>query len=98
MEPKRLIEDLLGSRARVKILKALVLNEELNISLIIKRTKLNHVVVTKHLRYLMDVDLVQEKKFGRIRIFRYRLENIKARSFRAFLKIWEDGTPSNFNL
>ena len=89
---KRLIEDLLGSRARVKILKALAINEELTISLLIKKTKLNHVSVTKHLRYLMDVDLVQEKKFGRIKIYRYKLENIKARSFLNFLTTWEDGT------
>ena len=92
MEPKRLIEDLFGSRARVKILKELALKEELNISLIIKKTKLNHAGVKKHLRYLLDVGLVQEKKFGRIRIYRFKLENIKARSFLKFLRIWEDET------
>ncbi len=92
MEPKKLIEDLLGSRARVKILKALVLSEELTISLIIKKAKLNHASAARHLHYLMDVGLVQEKKFGRIKIYRYKLENIKARSFKAFLKIWEDET------
>ncbi len=97
MEPKKLIEDLLGSRARVKILKMLALNEELTISLIIKKAKLNHASATKHLRYLMDVGLVQEKKFGRIKIYRYKLENIKARSFRAFLKIWEEETISSIN-
>ncbi|KKK78969.1 hypothetical protein LCGC14_2838200 [marine sediment metagenome] len=89
MEPKRLIEDLLGSKARVKILKALALHEELTISLLIQKTKLNHALVSKHLRYLIDADLVQEKKFGRIRIYRYKIENVIARSFQAFLKIWE---------
>ncbi len=92
MEPKRLIEDLFGSRARVKILKELALKEELTISLIIKKTKLNHACVKKHLRYLLDVGLVQEKKFGRIRIYRFKLENIKARSFLNFLRIWEEET------
>ncbi|HEC39043.1 hypothetical protein LCGC14_2046800 [marine sediment metagenome] len=89
MEPKRLIEDLLGSRARVKILKALSLHEELTISLLIQETKLNHALASKHLRYLIDADLVQEKKFGRIKIYRFKIENVKARSFHTFLKIWE---------
>ena len=89
MEPKRLIEDLLGSKARVKILKALALHEELTISLLIQKTKLNHALVSKHLRNLIDADLVQEKKFGLIKIYRYKIENVIARSFQTFLKIWE---------
>lgn len=84
-----LIEDLLGSRARVKILKALAQNEELTISLIISQTKLNHSNVMKHLNHLKDLNLVQEKTFGRIKIFRYRIENIKARSLKRFIEIWE---------
>lgn len=88
-ENKHLIEDLLGSKARVKILKALALNGELTISLIIKITKLNYSNVTNHLNHLKDLDLIQEKKFGRIKIFRYRMENIKARSFKKFIDIWE---------
>lgn len=85
-----LIEELLGSKARIKILKQLALNSELNISLIVSRTKLNHSSVLKHLNYLKEVNLVQEKKFGRIKIFRYRDENLKARSLKAFIEIWED--------
>lgn len=87
---KNLVENLLGSRARVKILKILALNEELNISSIIKKTKLNHKNVHKHLKYLKNVDLVQQKNFGRIRIYRFREENMKARSFKNFIKIWEE--------
>ncbi len=86
---KFLIEDLLGSRARVKILKTLAINEELTISLIIKKTKLNYVNVSKHLDYLKVFNLVQEKNFGRIKIFRFKIENIKARSFKNFIEIWE---------
>lgn len=86
---KHLIEELLGSKARLKILKTLALNEELNISLIISKTKLNHANVLKHLNFLKSVNLIQEKKFGRIRIYRYKTENIKARSLKNFIEIWE---------
>jgi len=88
-ENKHLIEDVLGSKAKVKILKALALNEELTISLIIKKTRLNYSNVKNHLNHLIDLDLIQEKKFGRIKIFRFRIENIKARSLKTFIDIWE---------
>ncbi|MHA2398911.1 MAG: winged helix-turn-helix domain-containing protein [Promethearchaeota archaeon] len=89
VEKKYLIEDLLGSKARVKILKYLALNEELTISLIISKTKLNYSNVIKHLNHLIELNLVQEKKFGRIKIFRYKIENIRARSLKKFIDIWE---------
>lgn len=86
---KKRIEDLMGSRARVKILKSLAINEELTISQIISNTKLNYSCALKHLNYLKMVDLIQEKKFGRIKIFRYKLENMRARSLKKFIEIWE---------
>ncbi|MFW9879560.1 MAG: winged helix-turn-helix domain-containing protein [Candidatus Thorarchaeota archaeon] len=89
IEKKTLIEDLLGSRARVKILKTLARFEELTISLIIKKTRLNYSCVSKHLNFLNKNNLVQEKKFGRIKIFRYKSENLKARSLKNFIEIWE---------
>ncbi|MFX0038417.1 MAG: winged helix-turn-helix domain-containing protein [Promethearchaeota archaeon] len=89
LEKGYLIEDLLGSRARVKILKFLAIYEELTISLIIKKTRLNYSCVLKHLNFLKLHNLIQEKTFGRIKIFRYKSENMKARSLRNFIEIWE---------
>ena len=87
---KFLVENLLGSRARVKILKTLAINEELTISSIISKTRLNHANVFKHLNYLKAFNLVQEKQFGRIKIYRYKIENFKAKSLAKFIEIWED--------
>jgi hypothetical protein len=89
LEKENLIEDLLGSRARVKILKILAIYDELTISLIIRKTRLNYTCVLKHLKFLKSHNLIQEKKFGRIKIFRYKSENMKARSFKKFIEIWE---------
>lgn len=83
------IEDLLGSKARIKILKSLAFNSELNISSIISKTRLNHSNVLKHLNLLESYNLIQKKKFGRIKIYRYKDENIKARSLKKFIQIWE---------
>jgi len=84
-----IIENLFGSRARIKILKVLALNNELSITQIITRTFLNHSSVLKHLNYLISLNLVQEKKFGRIKIFRYKIENLRAKSLKTFIEIWE---------
>jgi DNA-binding transcriptional ArsR family regulator len=88
-ENKNQIEDILGSRARVKILRILAKYEELTISLIIKKARLNYSCVVKHLKFLKKISLIQEKKFGRIKIYRYKSENIKARSFKNLIEIWE---------
>ena len=90
MAKKIIFEDLLGSRARAKILKVLAQNEELTISLLIKKTMLNYSNVMKHLSYLKDLDLIQEKKFGRIRIYRYKIENEKAKSLKELIEILEE--------
>jgi DNA-binding transcriptional ArsR family regulator len=83
------IETILGSRAKIKILKTLAINNELSITQIIRNTKLNHSSVIGHLNHLKLLNLVQEKNFGRIKIFRYKIENIKAKSLKKFIEIWE---------
>ena len=54
----------------------------------VNKTKLNYINVVKHLNYLKELDLIQEKKFGRIKIFRYRMENKRARGLAKFIEIW----------
>ena len=83
------IENLLGSKARIKILKILAINHELSISQIIKKSRLNHTSVKSHLNYLKSLNLIQEKVFGRIKIYRYKTENIRAKSLKKFIEIWE---------
>ena len=89
------IENLFGSKARLKILKVLTVNAEMSITQIIKKTSLNHSSVKKHLNCLKALNLVQEKAFGRIRIYRYKVENLKANSLKNFIEIWENRTYNN---
>lgn len=84
------IENLLGSKARLRILKILALNSEMSITQIIKKTNLNHTSVRKHLNRLKALNLIQEKRFGRIRIYRYKIENLRANSLKKFIEIWEN--------
>ena len=81
--------NIFGSKARVKIIRLLAKECELNISRIIDKTKLNHKIVSKHLNILKNLGLIQEKIFGRIKIFRYKIENLRAKSLKTFIEIWE---------
>lgn len=83
------IENIFSSRGRVKIIKLLAKEEELNISEIVKKVRLNHSTVVQHLEYLCKVGIVQEKTFGRIRIYRLKSENTKVRALKTFFSFWE---------
>ena len=83
------IEEVLSSKGRIIILKTLAEMEELNISAIARVANLNHSTATQHLNFLTKAGLVQEKRFGRIKIFRFCTENLKARSLKKLFEIWE---------
>lgn len=83
------VELLFSSSGRMKIIRLLVECGELNISEIARRTRLNHGTTRRHLQFLERANLVQEKTFGRIRIFRYKVENIRALALKRFIELWE---------
>ncbi len=83
------IEEIFASKGRSKIIKLLALTDEMNISDIVKKTRLNHQGVMRHLEFLESHNVVQEKKFGRIRIFRLKTENLKTRSLKKLIEFWE---------
>jgi DNA-binding transcriptional ArsR family regulator len=63
------IEEIFGSKGRVRIMKVLTENGELNISEIGRRTGLNYSSVNRHLSKLEELGLVKEKRYGKVRIF-----------------------------
>jgi len=83
------IEDIFSSRGRTKIIKLLALRDELNISKIVKLTGLNHLSVKTHLFFFKEIDFVQEKIFGRIKIYRFKTENLKAKALKNLITFWE---------
>jgi DNA-binding transcriptional ArsR family regulator len=83
------IEDLFSSKGRIKILKELAESNELNISELCRRVDLNHSSTKSHLEVLLNSGLIEEKKFGRIKIYRYKIEDLRARSLRSFFDLWE---------
>jgi DNA-binding transcriptional ArsR family regulator len=87
--PKVAIEDIFSSRGRIKILKELADSSELNISELCRRVDLNHSSTKSHLEVLLRSGLIEEKKFGRIKIYRYKIEDLRARSLKSLFNLWE---------
>ena len=87
-ENKLAVEDVLSSKGRVRILKLLAELGELNISAISRTINLNHTAVKDHLKFLTDVGLIREKKFGRILIYQYEESNVLASSLKQLFRIW----------
>lgn len=87
-EYKLTLTNIFSSKARAKILEVLALENELNISEIIKITSLNHSCVENHLEFFKNMNFVEEKRFGRIRIYRFKDENINAHGLKNLINLW----------
>ena len=82
--------EVLSSKGRIRIIEVLAEVGELNISEIARRSGLNYKTTSRHLQALKEAGLVQEKNFGRIRIFRFKSENVKALAIKRLVEVWKE--------
>jgi DNA-binding transcriptional ArsR family regulator len=82
------IEEILSSKGRIRIIRMLLKNDELNVSMIARLTRLNHNSVVRHLDLLKRAGLVHEKDFGRIRIYSIRNETLIVKAMKSFISLW----------
>lgn len=80
------VESLLGSKARVRILKVLIDKGELNITAIAREAEVNHKTALRHLEELKKVGIITEKVFGRVRVFEINLEDPRVEALRLLFK------------
>lgn len=74
---------------KLKILELLSREIELNITAIAKKTKLNHTRVKIHLQELLKWEIIEEKRFGRIRIYLINEELDVGYKLKKFLQEWD---------
>ncbi|MEM3055080.1 MAG: winged helix-turn-helix domain-containing protein [Candidatus Bathyarchaeia archaeon] len=84
------MEEVLGSKARLKILKILFQVGELNVSEIARRLGANHKTTAEHLKILENEGILQHKTFGRIRIYRFNESSERAKALKNFIEEWEN--------
>ena len=84
------VEDVFCSKVRLRILKVLVQLGELNVSEITRRLGINYQTTTNHLELLEAENILQHKKFGRIRLYKLNELSPKARAIKALLNVWKE--------
>jgi len=82
------IEDVLGSKGKIKILKVLAAKGESNISDVMRRARVNYSTIDNHMADLVEAGIVEETDFGRIRILRLRVEVPKVHAIKTMFEIW----------
>ncbi|WP_084019896.1 ArsR/SmtB family transcription factor [Vulcanisaeta thermophila] len=86
-----LVESIFSSRVRIRILKALLKYREINITKLSKDLGINYKVLMYHLSVLERVGIVEEKRFGRVRIVRIIEGNPRVGAIERFFKEMNGG-------
>ncbi len=82
------IEEVFSSKPRMKILKLLSRLGALNVSEIARRINLNYSTTNKHLKLLEDEGVIQQRHYGRIRIYRFNEVSPKAHAVQNLIDVW----------
>ena len=83
------IEEVFSSRPRMKILRLVARLGALNVSEIARRINLNYSTTNKHLKLLETEGIIQQRVYGRIRMYKFRDGSPKARAVQNLIEVWE---------
>lgn len=83
------IEEVFSSKSRMKILKLVYQLGQLNVSDVARRLKLNFASTSEHLKVLESEGILQERTYGRVRMYRFNEGSAKAKAVQNLLDVWE---------
>ena len=83
------IEQVFSSKPRMKILKLVAQLGELNVSDIARRIGVNFTTTSRHLRVLEEEGVLQQRVYGRIRMYRFNQASPKAKAVQNLIDAWE---------
>lgn len=76
----------------MKILKLIERLGELNVSDVARRIGVNFTTTNRHLRILEDEGILQQRTYGRIRMYRFNQASPKAKAVQSLIEAWETKT------
>jgi DNA-binding transcriptional ArsR family regulator len=85
------LEAVFSSKSRMKILKLIYKLGQLNVSDVARRLKLNYASTSKHLKVLESEGILQERTYGRVRMYRFNEGSAKAKAVQNLIDAWEQG-------
>jgi len=83
------VEEVFSSKLRMKILKIIFRLGEVNVSEIARRLGVNYAMTKRHLEILENEGIIQQKKFGRIQLYRINQNSSKAKAIQNLIDVWE---------
>lgn len=83
------VERLFSGKGRVKILKILLEEGQVNITRLVKETGLHHRLVVRHLEELKELGIVTERRYNRMRLYEVDLKDPKISTLREILRALE---------
>ncbi len=88
-EHTRFIEQVFSSRGKTRLISVLFKLGEVNISKLARLTGLHHKLVEKYLMQLKNLDIVEECRYGRLRVFKINYSNPKTYILKELLDLME---------
>jgi DNA-binding transcriptional ArsR family regulator len=83
------IEHVFSSKPRMKILKLIARLGELNVSDVARRIGVNFTTTSRHLKVLEEEGILQQRVYGRIRMYRFNQASPKAKAVQNLIETWE---------
>ena len=83
------VEEVFSSKPRMKILRLITRLGALNVSDIARRINLNYSTTNQHLKLLESEGVLQQRIYGRIRIYKFNNGSPKARAVQNLIEAWE---------
>jgi predicted transcriptional regulator len=85
------IEEVFSSKSRMKILKLIYQLGQLNVSDVARRLNLNFTSTSEHLKILETEEILQERTYGRVRMYRFNEGSAKAKAVQTLIDAWDQG-------
>lgn len=83
------LDRVLSSAGRIRILQHLAHIGEANLTEIARRTSQSYTATARHLDQLVEAGIVQEKNYGRVRIFKLRIETERVKRLHELILEWD---------
>jgi len=83
------LEDVFSSKLRMKILRLIFELGSLNVSDIARRLNTNFTSSAEHLKLLAAEDILEERLYGRVRMYRFKEGSAKALAVQKLIEAWQ---------
>ena len=83
------VEEVFSSKPRMKILRLVARLGALNVSDIARRIKMNYSTTNQHLKLLEAEGILQQRVYGRVRMYRFNEASPKAKAVQNLIETWE---------